>query len=182
MRLSQDLRGKVVVLNFWATWCPPCVEETPSLNLLQQWIAPNGGVVLGVSLDEDQSAYENFLPSNNVGFPTYRDPSKQIAISYGTTMYPETYVIDRQGRIDLQDQSVRKDCGPAPKCSPISTPYSRRKIHTPELESLTFGSLTLQQKRFRKTTFSANLEGTKILIPGTVGRIRFSFTPQLELV
>jgi cytochrome c biogenesis protein CcmG/thiol:disulfide interchange protein DsbE len=117
VRLSQDLRGKVVVLNFWATWCPPCVEETPSLNLLQQWIAPNGGVVLGVSLDEDESAYENFLPSNNVGFPTYRDPAKQIAISYGTSMYPETYIIDRQGRID------RKIIGPQDWTSPEMLAY-----------------------------------------------------------
>ncbi|MGC2091308.1 MAG: TlpA disulfide reductase family protein, partial [Candidatus Acidiferrales bacterium] len=46
MTLS-DLRGKVVVLNFWATWCPPCVDETPSLNQLQTWIAPRGGTVLG---------------------------------------------------------------------------------------------------------------------------------------
>ncbi len=100
VRLSQDLRGKVVVLNFWATTCGPCVEETASLNFFQQWIAPKGGTVLGVSVDDDQSAYESFLPANNVGFPTYRDPAKQIAVSYGTAMVPETYIIDRQGRID----------------------------------------------------------------------------------
>jgi thiol-disulfide isomerase/thioredoxin len=49
----SDLHGKVVVLNFWASWCPPCLEETPSLNKLQQQIASKGGVVLGVSVDED---------------------------------------------------------------------------------------------------------------------------------
>jgi len=96
-----DLRGSVVVLNFWATWCPPCVDEAPSLNQLQRRIAPLGGTVLGVSEDEDPSAYETFLKTYSLGFPTYRDPVKgKIALEYGTSMYPETYIIDRRGRID----------------------------------------------------------------------------------
>ena len=65
-----SLRGKIVVLNFWATWCPPCVEETPSLNHLQSTIGPLGGVVLGVSVDEDAAAYEQFLRDQHVVFPT----------------------------------------------------------------------------------------------------------------
>src|SRR6202790_3553244 len=56
-----DLRGKVVVLNFWATWCPPCVNETPALNRLETYIDSRGGMVLGVSVDEDGAAYEKFL-------------------------------------------------------------------------------------------------------------------------
>jgi len=115
-RLS-DLRGNVVLLNFWATWCPPCVDEAPSLNALQRRIAPLGGTVLGVSLDEDQTAYENFLKTYALGFPNYRDPSKRIALAYGTTMYPETYVIDRRGRID------RKIIGPQDWTSPEMTAY-----------------------------------------------------------
>ena len=95
----SDLRGKVVVLNFWATWCPPCVDETPSLNSLQTQIAAQGGVVVGISLDEDAAAYEQFLKDNHVSFPTYRDATKKIALDYGTRMYPETYLIDRQGKI-----------------------------------------------------------------------------------
>jgi len=94
-----DLRGKVVVLNFWATWCPPCVEEMPSLNRLNQQVRPQGVIVLGVSVDEDPAAYEKFLRDNNITFPTYRDPSRKIAERYGTFMYPETYIIDRRGRI-----------------------------------------------------------------------------------
>jgi cytochrome c biogenesis protein CcmG, thiol:disulfide interchange protein DsbE len=107
-----DLRGKVVVLNFWASWCPPCLEETQSLNRLQQAIAAKGGLVLGVSVDEDQSAYEKFLVDNHVVFPTYRDASKQSATTYGTSMYPETYLIDRAGRL------ARKIVGPQDWQSP----------------------------------------------------------------
>src|SRR6266852_1648908 len=66
-----DLKGKVVVLNFWATWCPPCVEETPALNRLQKHIEARGGVILGVSVDEDPAAYEKFLKDQGVIFPTF---------------------------------------------------------------------------------------------------------------
>ena len=99
-----DLKGKVVVLNFWATWCPPCVEETPALNHLQKYIESRKGVILGVAADEDPAAYERFLRDQSVVFPTYRDPSTKdnhspIAESYGTSMIPETYIIDRNGKI-----------------------------------------------------------------------------------
>ena len=99
-----DLKGKVVVLNFWATWCPPCVEETPALNRLQKYIASRNGVILGVAADEDPAAYEKFLRDQGVIFRTYRDPGTKdnhspIALEYGTSMYPETYVIDRHGKI-----------------------------------------------------------------------------------
>jgi thiol-disulfide isomerase/thioredoxin len=107
-----DLRGKVVVLNFWASWCPPCLEETQSLNHLQQDIAAKGGVVLGMSVDEDQAAYEKFLVDNHVVFPTYRDASKKSAMDYGTSQFPETYLIDRGGRL------ARKIVGPQDWQSP----------------------------------------------------------------
>ncbi len=115
-RLS-DLRGKVVVLDFWASYCPPCVDEAPSLNQLQRDIAPLGGMILGVSFDEDPSAYDNFLKSFSVNFPTFRDPSKQIAASYGTSMIPEVYIIDRRGRIQ------RKLVGPQDWTSPEMLAY-----------------------------------------------------------
>jgi cytochrome c biogenesis protein CcmG/thiol:disulfide interchange protein DsbE len=95
----SDLKGKLVVLNFWATWCPPCVEETPSLNRLQKYIDSRGGMVLGVSVDEDGAAYDKFLKDQSVIFPTYRDATKKSAADYGTTIYPETYIIDRHGKI-----------------------------------------------------------------------------------
>jgi cytochrome c biogenesis protein CcmG, thiol:disulfide interchange protein DsbE len=95
----SDFRGKVVVLNFWATWCPPCIEETPALERLEKHIAGRGGVVLGVSVDEDQAAYEKFLREHGITFPTFRDPSRKIPLAYGTNLFPDTYVIDRHGKL-----------------------------------------------------------------------------------
>ena len=108
----SDLRGKVVVLNFWASWCPPCLEETQSLNKLQEYLASRGGMVLGVSVDDDTAAYSKFLVDNRVIFPTYDDTTKKSAQEYGSTMYPETYLIDRQGRL------ARKIVGPQDWQSP----------------------------------------------------------------
>jgi cytochrome c biogenesis protein CcmG, thiol:disulfide interchange protein DsbE len=113
----SDLHGKVVVLNFWASWCPPCVEETPGLIQLQQRIAARNGVVLGISVDEDEDAYRKFILEHGVNFPTYRDASKKSAQDYGTVMYPETYVIDRNGKI------ARKIIGPQDWNSPEMLAY-----------------------------------------------------------
>jgi peroxiredoxin len=101
----SDLRGKVVVLNFWATWCPPCVEEMPALNRLHAQISPQGGMVLGISVDVDEDLYSRFL-AEHVRFPSFRDPDQKINAAYGTFMYPETYLIGRDGRI------ARKVIGP----------------------------------------------------------------------
>jgi cytochrome c biogenesis protein CcmG, thiol:disulfide interchange protein DsbE len=95
----SDLRGKVVVLDFWASWCTPCVEEAASLNALQQRIASRGGTVLGISWDDDPSAYQKFLTEHQVSFPTYIDSGKKIGTNYGTSLIPEAYLISRDGRI-----------------------------------------------------------------------------------
>lgn len=94
--LSQ-FRGQVVVLNFWATWCPPCMQELPSLMSMQEHTRGRGVVVLGVSIDVDDDAYHRFLKERNVNFLTVRDPEQKVAALYGTSGWPESYVIDRQG-------------------------------------------------------------------------------------
>jgi peroxiredoxin len=93
----NQFRGQVVVLNFWATWCPPCVEELPSLMDMQDRLRARGVTVLGVSIDVDDNAYHRFLKQRNVNFTTVRDPEQRVATTYGTAGWPETYVIDRQG-------------------------------------------------------------------------------------
>ncbi len=93
----NQLRGKIVVLNFWATWCPPCVDEMPSLVQMQQKMKGKGVEVLAVSVDTDQSAYQKFLKDYNVNLLTVRDPDQKSNNLYGTFKFPETYIIDRQG-------------------------------------------------------------------------------------
>lgn len=92
-----EYRGKVVLVNFWATWCPPCVEELPSLMTLQERMKGRGLVVVGVSIDVDGDAYHRFLKLHNINFVTVRDPEQKVASMYGTSGWPETYIIDRQG-------------------------------------------------------------------------------------
>jgi peroxiredoxin len=94
--LSQ-YRGQVVVLNFWATWCPPCIEEMPSLVEMQRRMKAKGVTVLAVSVDVDEGAYRQFLKDHNVNLLTVRDPDQKSNSLYGTAKFPETYIIDRDG-------------------------------------------------------------------------------------
>lgn len=91
------LRGKVVVLNLWATWCAPCIEELPSLLAMQRQL-PQVAVV-GVSMDTDEAVYRRFLTQHHVTLTTVRDADGRINALYGTAQIPETYVIDRQGML-----------------------------------------------------------------------------------
>lgn len=93
----NQFRGQVVVLNFWATWCPPCNQELPSIMDMQNRLRLRGVAVLGVSIDVDGDAYHRFLKERNVNFVTVRDPEQKVANMYGTSMWPESYIIDRQG-------------------------------------------------------------------------------------
>jgi len=93
----DEFRGKVVVLNFWATWCPPCIEEMPSLVQMQQKMKAKGVEVVAISVDADQDAYQDFLKQHNIDLLTVRDPDQKSNNLYGTFKFPETYIIDRQG-------------------------------------------------------------------------------------
>ena len=93
-------RGKVVVLNFWATWCPPCVSEMPSLERLHRALAPEGLSVITVSTDEDEGELRRFVSEHALTLPVLQDPGGRVASGeYHTTGYPETFVLDRDGRL-----------------------------------------------------------------------------------
>ena len=94
-----DFRGKMVVLNFWATWCLPCIEEMPSLKRFAEKYADQGVQVIGVSLDEDPDAYREFLAEHEINFLTLQNPSRTVSELYGTFKLPETYIIGRDGQL-----------------------------------------------------------------------------------
>jgi len=98
VQLSQ-YRGQVVVLNFWATWCAPCVEEMPSLVRMQKQMKDKGITVVAVSIDVDDKAYHQFMKDHGITLVTVRDPQQKTPALFGTHMWPETYVIDRNGVI-----------------------------------------------------------------------------------
>ena len=112
----HDLKGKIVLLNFWATWCPPCVEEMPSLVALQGKMKDKV-TVLAISVDVDEGAYKKFLKDHGVDLLTVRDPDEKSNTLYGTFKYPETYVIDRDGVVR------RKFIGPVDWTSPDIIQY-----------------------------------------------------------
>jgi len=93
----RDFHGKIVLLNFWATWCAPCVEEMPSLVQLQQRMKDKGVTVVAVSVDVDNDAYHKFLVDHKIDLLTVRDPDQKANNLYGTFKFPETYIIDRNG-------------------------------------------------------------------------------------
>jgi len=93
----SNYRGKIVLLNFWASWCGPCVEETPALEQLHH-DRPDIQI-LGVSVDTDSDAYQRFLKHFRVDIPTVMDPEQKAARLYHTDGWPETYIIDREGII-----------------------------------------------------------------------------------
>lgn len=106
-RISRsNFGGKLLIVNFWATWCPPCIDELPSLQAMAQQLSSKGVVVLGVSVDRNEAAYKRFVQQARIQFETARDPEAGISAEYGTFKYPETYVINRDGKV------VQKHIGP----------------------------------------------------------------------
>jgi cytochrome c biogenesis protein CcmG, thiol:disulfide interchange protein DsbE len=91
----SKLRGRVVVLNLWASWCAPCIEELPSLLSLQKQMPDL--TVVAVSMDQDPNVYRRFLAEHHVDVLTVRDEEQRVNALYGTVQIPETYIIDKQG-------------------------------------------------------------------------------------
>ncbi|MBI5506652.1 MAG: prolipoprotein diacylglyceryl transferase [Deltaproteobacteria bacterium] len=98
-RKLSNYRGHVVLVNLWATWCPPCIEEMPVLNQLAEAYRDKGLVVLGVAGDDDPGRVRAFMAKTPLEFEVLLDPDGAIGTQYGITGYPETFFVDREGRV-----------------------------------------------------------------------------------
>jgi cytochrome c biogenesis protein CcmG/thiol:disulfide interchange protein DsbE len=95
-----DLDGKVVVLNFWASWCEPCKAEAPVLERVQKRLErSDSGTVFGVTYKDAPDASQAFVRKENATWPNVRDDRLKLAPKYGTSQLPETFVIDRTGKV-----------------------------------------------------------------------------------
>jgi cytochrome c biogenesis protein CcmG/thiol:disulfide interchange protein DsbE len=94
-----DLRGRVVVVNLFASWCQPCLAEAPILERAQRQLAPRHAMVLGVTYRDTTSDAEQFVRREHIDYPVVRDVGGGFARAYGANGIPETFVIDRQGRV-----------------------------------------------------------------------------------
>jgi len=95
----SSCKGKVVLLNFWATWCPPCREEMPSMENLYKRFNGQGLEILAVNLRETAGAVQKFIKSNGYTFPVMLDSDGKIGGIYGVRGIPTTFIIDREGKI-----------------------------------------------------------------------------------
>lgn len=95
---SERLKGRAVVLNFWATWCPPCKQELPSLQALND-IGGGDPVVIGINVRETASHVRRYLAATGLGFPVAMDPQAELAKRFGVTAYPTTLLIAPDGQV-----------------------------------------------------------------------------------
>ena len=97
----SDHKGKVVLVNIWATWCPPCVAETPSIDKLYKMMKDENFDLMAISIDEGgKKAVESFMKKKNLSFPVLLDPDGRVAGLYGTTGVPESFIVGKDGSID----------------------------------------------------------------------------------
>jgi cytochrome c biogenesis protein CcmG, thiol:disulfide interchange protein DsbE len=98
-RSLADYRGKVVLLNVWASWCEPCRDELPLIQKAHKRLSARGGTVLGIDVKENTGAALAAVEEYGLSFPNLRDRDGSFVRAWGQTGYPESYVLDRQGRV-----------------------------------------------------------------------------------
>lgn len=103
-----DFAGKVVLLNFWATWCVPCVEEMPALERLQKRFAGDGLVIVSINVDPEENieGVKQFVATNGISFPVLLDPNFSLAPQFGVSGFPESFFLDTKGRFVAVAESV----------------------------------------------------------------------------
>ncbi|HUY84841.1 MAG TPA: TlpA disulfide reductase family protein [Steroidobacteraceae bacterium] len=95
----NSLHGRVVLVNFWATWCGPCRQEMPALDRIYRRYAPQGLVVVGISVDAGAAAVKRLLARHPVHYPILLDPTTRVSSAYRVEAMPSTFIIDREGEI-----------------------------------------------------------------------------------
>ena len=102
----SELRGRVLLVNFWATWCPPCRKEMPDLETLYERFSPQGLVILGIS-DEKAAKVEPFIRERKVTFPVLLDPGRKVHEAFVVEGIPKSFVYDREGKLVAQSIDMR---------------------------------------------------------------------------
>ena len=120
-----SLRGRVVLLNFWATWCKPCEDEMPAMESLYRELGSQDFELIAVSVDDDRRAVEEFAARLGLTFPILLDSEKRVAEAYQSHRFPESYLIDRQGVL------VARYIGPRDWDAPAYVDRIRRLLEMP---------------------------------------------------
>jgi len=108
-KVPQDLKGKIVIVDFWASWCAPCKASFPALNDLQKKYAKQGVVVIAVNVDEDRADMDKFLKSNPPAFTVVRDVGQKLVAKVGVKSMPSSFVLDGEGKVRFVHSGFRGD-------------------------------------------------------------------------
>jgi peroxiredoxin len=117
-----DLRGKVVLINFWATWCKPCEDEMPAMEELYRTLRPEGLELIAISVDDEVAPVASFRERLGLSFPILMDSGKQVATAYQTFRFPETFLVGRDGIV------VERYIGPRDWAAPAYVGRIRRLL------------------------------------------------------
>ena len=97
-KTRSSLKGKIILLNFWATWCPPCKDEIPTIESLSRSMKGKNFDIMAVSVGEDPATVKSFVAEQKMSFPIYLDPKNSLARTYASQGIPTTYLLDKEGR------------------------------------------------------------------------------------
>jgi len=104
----EQYRGKVVLLDFWASWCAPCLESFPWMERIQEKYSDRGLVVIAVNVDHERRAAERFLQAQQASFPVFYDPQGQLAERFHVNNMPSSFYIDRKGAVRYTHPGFRE--------------------------------------------------------------------------